>query len=89
VNLPMEDVKTLKIFIPEDIEMSESEARLLLAIELFRETKITLKQAAALADLCIEDFMKELSKRKVSIINWDLKELEGELKNAQDIVKQL
>lgn len=85
----IEDTRALKIVVPKDLKLSESEARLLLAIELFRENRLTLKQAASLADLCLEDFMKVLSERKVSIVNWDLKELEEELKNAEDIAGKI
>ncbi|WP_083809309.1 UPF0175 family protein [Archaeoglobus veneficus] len=35
-----------------------------------------------MADLCLEDFMKVLSEKKVSVINWDEEELQKELKNA-------
>ncbi|MEM3062359.1 MAG: UPF0175 family protein [Nitrososphaerota archaeon] len=82
-------MKSLKIVVPKGLEVSESDAKLLLAIGLFRESKITLKQAALLADLCVEDFMKELSKRNISIVNWNLKELKEELENAQNIAKQI
>jgi len=81
----VEGLRALKIAVPKDLELSESEARLFLAVGLFQEGRVTLKQAASLADLCVEDFMKELSKRRVSVINWDLKELGEELKNAQEI----
>jgi len=36
-----------------------------------REARLTLKQATEVAGLCVEDFMKELSRRKISIINLD------------------
>jgi hypothetical protein len=31
---------------------------------------------------CVEDFMKILTEKDVSVINWDAEELEKELKNA-------
>jgi len=67
----MSSAKVLKISIPNYIDIDEYEARLLLAVELYREAKLTLKQAAELAGLCVEDFIKELSRRRVSIINLD------------------
>ena len=69
----MSGVKVLKISIPEHISIDQYEARL------------TLKQAADVAGLCVEDFMKEFSRRKVSIINLDEKELNEELKVAEHI----
>lgn len=84
----MSSAKVLKISIPEYISIDEYEARLLLAVELYRETRLTLKQAAELAGLCVEDFMRELSRRKVSIINLDEKELEEELRVAEHIARE-
>ena len=81
----MSGVKVLKISIPEHIGIDEYEARLLLAVELYREARLTLKQAAEVAGLCVEDFMKELSRRKISIINLDEEELKEELKIAEHI----
>ena len=84
----MSGAKVLKIIIPEHIGIDEYEARLLLAVELYREGRLTLKQAAELAGLCVEDFMRELSRRKVTIINLDEKELEEELRVAEDIARK-
>jgi len=81
----MSGAKVLKISIPEHIGIDEHEARLLLAVELYREARLTLKQAAEVAGLCVEDFMKELSRRKISIINLDEEELKEELKVAEHI----
>ncbi len=53
-----------------------------MAVQLYRDEKLTLKQASDLADLCLEDFMKFLSEKKVSLINWNEEELQKELKNA-------
>jgi len=84
----MSGAKVLKISIPEYISIDEYEARLLLAVELYREARLTLKQAAELAGLCVEDFMRELSRRKVSIINLDEEELEEELRVAEHIARE-
>lgn len=56
---------------------------ILLAVELYREARLTLKQAAELAGLCVEDFMKELSRRGISIVNWGVEEL----KSVEDFIK--
>ena len=84
----MSSAKVLKISIPEYISIDEYEARLLLAVELYREARLTLKQAAELAGLCVEDFMRELSRRKVSIINLNEKELGEELRIAEHIARE-
>jgi len=71
---------TLTVDVPVDI--SQRDLRIALAVQLYRDGKLTLKQAAELADFCVEDFMKILSEKKVSVINWDERELEKEMKNA-------
>jgi len=84
----MNGAKVLKISVPTYIGIDEYEARLLLAVELYREARLTLKQAAELADLYVEDFMKELSRREVSVINWDEEELKEELKIAEELARE-
>ncbi len=86
--LALSNARVLRISVPEYDDVDEYEARLLLAVELYREDRLTLKQAAELAELCIEDFMKELSRRRVSIINWDEDELRKELRSVEDLVRE-
>jgi predicted HTH domain antitoxin len=74
------NLKELKVRVPK--ELRGEEVAIALAVELYREGKLTLKQASDLADFCVEDFMKILSERRVSVINWDEEELEKEMKNA-------
>ncbi len=85
--MALSKTKVLKISIPEYIDIDKYEASLLLAIELYREGRLTIKQAAELAGLCIEDFMRELSRRRISIINWDTIELKEELKKIEETIK--
>ena len=71
---------TLTVDVPVDI--SQRDLRIALAVQLYRDGKLTLKQAAELADFCVEDFMKILNEKRVSVISWDERELEKEIKNA-------
>ncbi|MCD6484504.1 MAG: UPF0175 family protein [Candidatus Odinarchaeota archaeon] len=73
----MSDLREIKVKIPKSI--SEKEAKLFLAIQLYSEGKVTLQQAANVADIHIWDFLYELGKRKVSFTNILLGELEEEL----------
>ncbi|MDI6886834.1 MAG: UPF0175 family protein [archaeon] len=50
-----------------------------LAAELYREGKMTLKQAADTAQLTLWDFLYELGKRKISYTNITLEDLQEEL----------
>ena len=73
----MSNLKEIKLKIPKSV--SEKEARILLAIQLYSEGKVTLHQAANIADIHIWDFLYELGKRKVSFTNITPEELEEEL----------
>jgi predicted HTH domain antitoxin len=76
----MMKLKEVEISVPK--ELRKEEVVIALAVELYREGKLTLKQASDLAGFCVEDFMRILSERDVSVINWDVDELEREMKNA-------
>lgn len=61
------------------VDIDEDEARIALAAELYREGKMTLKQAADTAKLTVWDFLYELGKRKISYTNITLEDLQEEL----------
>ena len=70
-------VKILEVPLVGDV--NEDEARIALAAELYREGKMTLKQAADTAQLTLWDFLYELGKRKVSYTNIAVDDLREEL----------
>jgi len=55
------NLKELKVRVPK--ELRKEEVAMALAIELYREGRLTLKQASDLAGFCVEDFMRILSDR--------------------------
>ncbi len=83
-------MKTITIQKPdwvlENISAKEpkNEIKLLMALELYREGKISLGKAAELAGLSIEEFLYELRKRCISI-NYDLEELKEDLKTIEEL----
>ncbi|MBA7539341.1 hypothetical protein ES705_31620 [subsurface metagenome] len=70
-------IKKLEVSLVVDI--NEDEARIALAAELYREGKMTLKQAADTAKLTLWDFLYELGKRKISYTNITVDDLQEEL----------
>ena len=68
---------TFKVELPADVD--EQEILVILAVILYKEGKLTLKQAADLARLSVEDFLLELGKRKISFTNITPEELREEL----------
>lgn len=69
--------KTISIKIPSDIP--ERKVKLIVAIELYSEGSITLKQAADLAEMTVWDFLHELGRMKVPFTNIDIDDFREEL----------
>ena len=72
-------VKVVSVKVPEALD--EWDVRVASAVELYRVGKVTLKQAADIAGVCVEDFMKILGQRGISVLNWPPEELKEELKS--------
>lgn len=72
-------IKVVSVEVPEAID--EWDVRVASAVELYRVGKVTLKQAADIAGVYVEDFMKILGQRGVSVLNWPPEELKEELKS--------
>ena len=68
-----------KLEVPLVGDVNEDEARIALAAELYREGKVTLKEAADTAQLTLWDFLYELGKREVSYTNITVEDLREEL----------
>jgi len=76
--------------LPSDLAMLlkprrvEDEVRLLVAIELYREGRVSLGKAAEIAGLHVREFLYELHARGISL-SYDLEELKEELRVAEDL----
>lgn len=81
----------IKFEIPEDIisalntntEKFTSEIRLLTAIQLFKEHKLSLGKSTQLVGISKEKFILYLDQYKVPLINYPAEELENELKELK------
>ena len=82
----------VKIRIPSELaELArprsvEEELRLLIALELYREGRVSLGKAAEMTGLSIREFLYELRSRRVPL-NYDLEELEEDMKTARMLVE--
>ncbi|HWR26265.1 MAG TPA: UPF0175 family protein, partial [candidate division Zixibacteria bacterium] len=72
-------MEIMKLEVPLKAWVDEKEAKMALAAELYREGKITLKQAADTAELTVWDFLYELGKRKIRYTNITLEDLRSEI----------
>ncbi len=64
----------------------EEELRLLVALELYREGRVSLGKAAELAGLSLREFLYELRSRRVSL-NYDLEEFEKDMETVRMLVE--
>ena len=67
----------LKVDLPS--EVSADEARLLLAIKLFETGRLSLGQAARMADYSKKAFMEILAKAAVPVFDYPASELKDEI----------
>jgi predicted HTH domain antitoxin len=68
---------TLKIELPQSL--SEDEARLLFAVKLFEVGKVSLGQAAKMAELSKRAFLELLGRYGVPVFNYSPEELRNEV----------
>jgi len=67
---------TFKVELPADVD--KKEVLTTLAAILYKEGKLTLKQAADLAEMSVEEFLIELGRRKISFTNVSVERLREE-----------
>jgi predicted HTH domain antitoxin len=76
-------MKKLTLDIPDSVDLTENEARTMLAANLYEIGKLSLGQAAELAGYSKRIFMGLLSKFNVSVFNSDENDLENDIANAR------
>jgi predicted HTH domain antitoxin len=77
IALEMKMATTLRIELPPSL--SEGEARLLFAVKLFEIGKVSLGQAAKIAELSKRAFMEMLGRYGVPVFNYSAEELRHEV----------
>lgn len=75
-------MKTLTLQIPDTLDLDDREAAMLLASKLYEQGKLSLGQAAELADYSKRTFMELLSRYNVPVFDYDPSEIENDIKNA-------
>ena len=76
----------MNIPIPVELEdrISTEEAALHLAIGLFRDDKVTLGQAAAVAGISQPNFLQELGKRKIPV-HYGVEDLDEDIASVKSM----
>ena len=75
-------MKTLTLNLPDALELDNREVMLLLASKLYEKGKLSLGQAAEVADLTKRSFAELLGKNEVSIINYPASDITKDVRNA-------
>jgi predicted HTH domain antitoxin len=68
---------------------SDHENKILLAAKLFEIGSLTMSQAARSAGYTMSEFMDLLKNYNVSVINHPASDLESDVKNARESIKNL
>lgn len=73
---------SVQINLPEGLNISSFEIKMLLAVKLFDERIITTGQGASMVGLSKRAFIEMLGKYKVSIFQYGMEEIEKDISNA-------
>jgi predicted HTH domain antitoxin len=68
---------------------SNKEMEVLIAVKLFESGALTMSQAAKSVDYTMSAFMDLLKNYNVSVINHPASDLESDVKNARESIKNL
>ncbi len=77
-------MKTLTINIPDNLDLSPKETVTALGVQLYEMGKLTLGQAAEMAGYSKRTFMELLGNYGVSVFNFPVEELDGDLANVKN-----
>ncbi len=75
-------MKTLTINIPDTLDIDNKDLMMLLASRLYEQGRLSLGQAAELANLSKRSFAELLGKYNVSIFNYPASEISRDVANA-------
>ena len=75
-------MKTVTLNIPDTLEYDSNELTMILASRLYEKGKLSLGQAAELANLSKRTFAELLGKHQVSIFNYPASDISRDAANA-------
>jgi len=76
-------MRKLTLEIPDNLELDDKEAAMLIAGKLYEQGRLSLGQAASLAGYSKRTFMELLGNYNISVFNYPVEELNNDIKNAQ------
>lgn len=75
-------MKTISLTVPDFFELNEKETKLLIASRLYEQGKLSLGEGAKLAGVSKRTFIELLGHYNVSVFNYSVQELKGDIENA-------
>ncbi len=76
-------MRTLSLNIPDELQLSDREIKMLFAASLYESGQLTLGQSAAVAGFSKKTFMELLGDYNIDIINHPASDLDNDIKNAK------
>lgn len=75
-------MKTISLTVPDFFDLNEKETKLLIASKLYEQGKLSLGEGAELAGVSKRTFIELLGNYNVSVFNYSVQELKGDVENA-------
>jgi len=75
-------MKTISLRVPDFFELNEKETKLLIASSLYEQGKLSLGEGAELSGVSKRTFIELLGHYDVSVFNYSVQELKGDIENA-------
>ena len=75
-------MKTLSIELPDFVDLDPQDIKMIIASKLYEQGKLSLGEAAELAVVSKRVFIELLGKYGVSVFNYGIDDIKGDLQNA-------
>jgi predicted HTH domain antitoxin len=75
-------MKTLTLSVPDNFEIDNKEALLMIASKMYEQGKLSLGQAADVSGLTKRAFIEILNNYNISIFNFPASDIENDVANA-------
>ena len=75
-------MKTIKLNIPDDIDLKQYDLSMILASKLYEDGKLSSGQAAKMADVSKRTFIELLGRYGVSVFSTSISDLNSDIQNA-------
>ncbi|MGM0411445.1 MAG: UPF0175 family protein [Bacillota bacterium] len=75
-------MKTISLKVPDFFDLNERETKMLIASKLYEQGKLSLGEGAEVAGVSKRTFIELLGNYNVSVFNYTVNELKGDIENA-------